>query len=155
MEKEEEKGTVREGEEGALVRRSHSPTATARFFAQTGRKNVQVQRNLHKVKTISSMWFQWYRLQFRIDIHQQVFCLCGTFARLQKNKNSQTSVSGCFRSLHAAATGKHAARETVTTGMTSTHCSSHWQRAGIASPPSPANTAGASHRDCIRARRAL
>jgi hypothetical protein len=30
------KGQVREGEEGALVRRSHSPAATARFFAQTG-----------------------------------------------------------------------------------------------------------------------
>jgi hypothetical protein len=80
------KGQVREGEEGALVRRSHSPAATARFFAQTGRKNVQVQRDLHKVKTVSSMWFQWYRLQFRIDLHQQRGHLCGTFARLQKNK---------------------------------------------------------------------
>ena len=91
MEKEEEKGTVREGEEGALVRRSHSPTATARFFAQTGRKNVQVQRNLHKVKTISSMWFQWYRLQFRIDIHQQVFCARSSVWYV---KNSQIHCEG-------------------------------------------------------------
>jgi hypothetical protein len=150
MEKEEEKGTVREGEEGALVRRSHSPAATARFFAQTGRKNVQVQRNLHKVKTISSMWFQWYRLQFRIDIHQQVFCARSSHVHYNKECKktktrkhlfpAKTSVfDPCTPSM------RHRDHWLPTVGRTGSGPELH----------RPTNTAGASHRDCIRARRAL